>query len=216
MFKDILLCGAGLVAIFAVPAIVVALIWRRARLRETTAADAWSQLAGDLGLSYESKRNFLGMPVAGSLNGEHRGRGVFLTSIRETPPFQEEKWFFRLLIGLDKHHAGELSFAKKGAFTKLASIVRGDPITTDDPQFDELFVIRADSDIGARSVFSSASLREKLINGPITSFEVREDRIESTFPPRAYDAQHWRTVLGLLCDVAEAVESSTSTVNKLQ
>jgi hypothetical protein len=215
MFKDVLLCGAGLTAIFIIPAIVVGLMWWRARRRETAAAEAWLQLADDLSLSYEPKRNFLGIPVAGSLHGQYRGRSVLLTSIREAPRLREEKWFFGLTIGLEAYQVGKLTLIRKGTFTKLASFVRGNAVAIDDPRFDEIFVVTSDFADGARNVFSSASLREKLTDSPIKSFEVREDRIETVFPPKTYDLQHWRTVLDILSDVAEAVEGSTSTADEL-
>jgi hypothetical protein len=226
--KDILLCCAGLTAIFILPTIIVALVWRRGRRRETRTHDEWLQLANNLGLSYEPKKNILRMPVAGSVHGKYRGRHLFLSSFIERSPLlvtllkllilvgtmgkvapgAEEERFYRLWIALGQHQQGKISLSRKRAFNKLVTIPRGDDIRTGHTQFDETFKINADSDEAVRRVFSSAFLRRRLIRSPTPSFEVHDDRIESFLPQKAHDSEYWQSILDVLCDIAEAVENS--------
>lgn len=178
------------------------LLLRRTRRRETQTTDSCSELATKLGLSYEPGKN-LGLTVAGSVNGKYRGRGIYLNAVREVLP-GDEKRFYRLWVGILTNPHGRLSLRRRSQFdrssTKTAKI--------GDLEFDERFTIEADSEDAAHSIFSPSFLRQKLINGPPLSLTLLEDRIESVFPPKAHDSDHWRSIIDILCDVAEAVESS--------
>jgi hypothetical protein len=208
MLKDILLCAGGLIAIFIVPAITIALIWQRGKRRDTRSSESWNELATNLGLAVEP-RYVLGASAGPVLQGNYRGRGVSLFPLgRESPLLGEEKLGYRLWVGLRAKQLGKLSFRWKTAVDRAASIVRGDGVKIGDVQFDEKFVIRADSHEAARKTFSSASLKQQLLEGPPLSFIILEDRIQSILTHSARDTDYWRSVVDLLCEIAEAVEGA--------
>jgi hypothetical protein len=119
--KDVLLCAAGLSAVFIGPAIIVALIWGRAIRRGRRTHEAWLQVADQHGLTYKHGVNALGMLVAGSMHGMYRGRNMSLTSVREDSIFAlTETWFFRFRIDLRHKHPGKAFHTREAPVSRLS------------------------------------------------------------------------------------------------
>jgi len=201
VFTDVLLCAAGLSAIIAPPAVIIVLLWMRTRRRETQTTNTWIELATKLGLSYEQKK-YPGLPFTGIINGEYRGRGIFLHHVRQFLLFGDEKRFYRIWVGVNMNPHGRLSLRRRSHLDRLTTKT----VKIGDSKFDERFTIKADTDDAARTIFSSSFLRQKLINGPPLSFNLLKDRVESVFPQIAHNSDHWHSIIDILCDVAEAVE----------
>lgn len=218
MIKDILLCAGGLIAIFVVPTIMVVVLFRRGRRRSAQESDAWAELASSLGLSHQTK-TFLdlsqlkilgfGLHTQPLFQGSYRGREIALLPFgKREQILGEEEHVYRVLVGIRKKHPGKLSFSRRTAIDRATSLVRDERVRIGDTQFDDKFVIKADSEGSVRQIFSSAFLRQKLMEGPSVSFNILDDRIESYLSHQARDTAFWREAIDLLCDIAEAAEGA--------
>ncbi|HEY69787.1 MAG TPA: hypothetical protein G4O08_04290 [Anaerolineae bacterium] len=119
--KDVLLCAAGLAAVFIGPAIIIALVWGRAIRRGRRTHEAWMRLADLHGLKYLQDVNVLGMPVAGSMRGVYRDRDISLASVREDSILAlTEAWFFRFRIDLRTKHPDKVFHAREDPFSRLS------------------------------------------------------------------------------------------------
>jgi len=188
----------GLVVVFAV---TLSILRKRG---EEMRREAWRELAGRTGLTFESRPGKLFRKGSMSVAGTYRGRHLKLDThqVQEPPSGEYDQGvtytFTRTTISVNAPPEAELSLSAK--------FILGGGELVGDKQFDRQFVIKSQPKGLAAKVFASPELRQHAFQTRSTKFKLAHRELIWSKSDVEPDVEYLHSVFDLLCDVAEAVE----------
>lgn len=163
---------------------------------------AWSDLAAQTGLTFEAGGYFGPAP---RVTGAYRGHTLTLDTFTRGSG-KSRTTYTRIVLFVNNAANIYLTLYQESVFSKIGKFFGMQDIQVGDEEVDRRFIIKGRPENFAASLFTSISLRERLLQARVLNVEV--DGRELTFEQVGVlkDAEYLKFLFDLLSDVAERVE----------
>jgi hypothetical protein len=182
---------AGLLVVFG----VIAYLRRQARQQ------AWSELAARTGLTFEPGGIFSRTVVTGN----YRGRPLTLDTFTRHSG-KNSTTYTRIQLGVNNPSALSLAIYDENVLSKVGKALGVQDIQTGDDELDRRFIIKGQPEPVIASLFTSISLRQKLLEAHSVHVEVKGQQVYWQQRGAESNADYLQSLFDLLSDLAEAVD----------
>ena len=193
----LVIAGAGLLLTLFIVGVFALVYFSRQRWQK-----AWGDLATVTGLTFEPG-GFLG--PSPRVAGTYRGRALTLDTFTRGSG-EHRHTYTRIVLFVNNAAGLYLALYQESVFSKIGKFFGMADIQVGDEEVDRRFVIKSKPENFAASLFTSISLRERLLQARVLNVEV--DGRELTFEQSGVltDVEYLKFLFDLLSDVGDRVE----------
>jgi len=172
-----------------------------AYLRRQARQQAWSELAGRTGLTFEPGGIFSPMVVTGTYRGHNLTLDTFTRSSGKS-----STTYTRIRLTVENPSALSLAIYDENVFSKIGKALGMQDVQVGDEDLDRRFIIRGQPEHVIASLLTSSSLRQKLPEARSVHVEVKGQELRFEQRGAESNADYAQFLFDLLSDLVEAVD----------